>query len=77
MKSTCYIPRGEAPQPAVSLEVMDDVLLRYVPPPPTVVVIAIVNFLQHFPDIKLKPFQAHAAAVFEKLFHKSPTVPVP
>jgi hypothetical protein len=56
---------------------MDDVLLRYVPPPPTVVVIAIVNFLQHFPDIKLKPFQAHAAAVFEKLFHKSPTVPVP
>ena len=77
MKSTCYIPRGEAPQPAVSLEVMDDVLLRYVPPPSKVVVIAIVNFLQHFPDIKVKPFQAHAATVIEQLFHKSPTVLVP
>lgn len=77
MKSTCYIPRGVAPQPAASLEVMDDVLLRYVPPPPKVVVIAIVNFLQHFPDIKVKPFQAHAVAVIEELFRKSPTVPVP
>jgi hypothetical protein len=77
IKSTCYIPRGVAPQPAASLEVMDDVLLRYVPPPPKVVVIAIVNFLQHFPDIKVKPFQAYAAAVIEELFRKSPTVPVP
>jgi hypothetical protein len=77
IKSTCYIPRGEDPQPAASLEVMDDVLLRYVPPLPEVVVITLVNFLQHFPDINVKPFQAHAAAVIEELFRKSPRVPVP
>jgi hypothetical protein len=76
MKSTCYIPRGVASQPAASLEGMDDVLLRYVPPPPKVVVITLVNFLQHFPDIKVKPFEAHAAAVIEELFRKYPTMPM-
>jgi hypothetical protein len=71
-----YASRG-APQPASSLEVLDDVLLRYVPPRPEVVGITIVNFLKHFPNLKAKPFQVHAAAVLEELFRKYPSVPMP
>jgi hypothetical protein len=71
-----YASRG-APQPAASLEVLDDVLLRYVPPPPEVVGITIVNFLKHFPNLKAKPFQMHATAVLEELFRKYPSVPMP
>jgi hypothetical protein len=71
-----YASRG-APQPAASLEVIDDVLLRYVPPHPEVVGITIVNFLKHFPNVKAEPFQAHATAVLEELFRKYPAVPIP
>jgi hypothetical protein len=70
-----YASRG-APQPAASLEVIDDVLLRYVPPHPAVVGITIVNFLKHFPNVKANSFQVHAAAVIADLFRKYPTVPV-
>jgi hypothetical protein len=70
-----YASRG-APQPAASLEVIDDVLLRYVPPHPEVVGMTIVHFLKHFPNVKAKPFQAHATAVLAELFRKYPTVPV-
>ena len=69
-----YASRG-APQPAASLEVIDDVLLRYVPPRSDVVGITIVNFLKHFPNVNAKPFQAHATAVLEELFRKYPMVP--
>jgi hypothetical protein len=71
-----YASRG-APQPAASLEVIDDVLLRYVPSHPAVVGITIVNFLKHFPNLKAKPFQMHATAVLEELFRKYPSVPMP
>jgi uncharacterized protein YuzE len=70
-----YASRG-APQPAASLEVIDDVLLRYVPPHPEVVGITIVNFVKHFPNVKAEPFQAYATAVLEELFRKYPTVAV-
>jgi len=71
-----YASRG-APQPAASLEVINDVLLRYVPPHTEVVGITIVDFLKHFPNVKTKPFQAHATAVLEELFRKYPAVPMP
>jgi Protein of unknown function (DUF2283) len=71
-----YASRG-APQPAASLEVIDDVLLRYVPPQTDVVGITIINFLKHFPNVKAKPFQAHATAVLADLFRKYPAVPMP
>jgi uncharacterized protein YuzE len=71
-----YASRG-APQPAASLEVIDDVLLRYVPPHSEVVGITIVNFLKHFPNIGAKPFQAHATGVLEEVLRKYPSVPMP
>jgi uncharacterized protein YuzE len=71
-----YASRG-APQPAASIEVTDDVLLRYVPSTPKVVGITIVNFLKHFPNVNAKPFQTHATAVVEELFRKYPEVPMP
>jgi len=71
-----YASRG-APQPAASFEVIDDVLLRYVPPYTEVVGMTIVDFLKHFPNVEAKPFRAHATAVLEELFRKYPTVPMP
>jgi len=71
-----YASRG-SPQPAASIEVMDDVLLRYVPLHSEVVGITIVNFLKHFPNIETHPFQVHASAVVEGLFRKYPVVPIP
>jgi hypothetical protein len=71
-----YASRG-APQPAASLEVTDDVLLRYIPPHTEVMGITIVNFLKHFPNVKANPFQVHATAVIEELFRKYPAVPTP
>jgi uncharacterized protein YuzE len=71
-----YASRG-APQPAVSMEIIDDVLLRYVRPHTEVVGITIMNFLKHFPNVKAKPFQAHVTAVLDELFRKYPTVAVP
>jgi hypothetical protein len=68
--------RGYFPLVVVALTI-DDVLLRYVPPHTEVVGITIVDFLKHFPNVKTKPFQVHAAAVLEELFRKYPTVPVP
>ncbi len=69
-----YASRG-APQPAASFEVIDDVLLRYVPPHTEIVGITIVNFLKHFPNVEAKPFQAHATAVLEELSRKYPGMP--
>ncbi len=71
-----YASRG-SPQPAASFEVMDDVLLRYVPPHPEVVGVTVVSFLRHFPNIEAQPFKVHATAVVEELFRKYPVVPMP
>ena len=56
------------PQPAVSDEVDDDILLRYCPPSRDVVGITIVNFRRHF------PYEA-PVDVIRRVLHKYPAVP--
>lgn len=70
-----YAARG-APQPAASVEVQDDVLLRYVPPYPEVVGITILNFQQHYPLPTGRALHDHAADVLTTLYHAYPKVPI-
>jgi uncharacterized protein YuzE len=56
------------PQPAISDEVDDDILLRYCPPSRDVVGITIVNFRRHFSC-------QEPADVIHCLLRKYPTVP--
>ena len=65
-----------APQPALSLEVEPDVLLRYVPPGLKVVGITFLNFLMHFPGPDPKTTLAHATTVVEGILRKYPKVPL-
>jgi uncharacterized protein YuzE len=58
------------PQPAISDEIDDDILLRYCPPSPQVVGITILNFRRHFPSDE-------AAEVIQRLLQKYPMVPWP
>jgi hypothetical protein len=64
-----------APQPALSIEVEPDVLLRYVPPSLEVVGCTLINFLTHFPCLLLKTPLEHATTVVEELLRKYPQVP--
>jgi len=66
----------DAPQPAVSIEVEPDVLLRYVPPGDEVVGVTMLNFLKHFPLPPQTPLLAHATAVVEQLLQRYPKVPM-
>jgi hypothetical protein len=63
------------PQPALSVEVEPDVLLRYVPPSLGVVGCTLINFLTHFPCPPPKTPLEHATAVVEELLRKYPQVP--
>ena len=63
------------PQPALSVEVEPDVLLRYVPPRLEVVGCTLINFLTHFPCPPPKTPLEHAMAVVEELLRKYPQVP--
>ena len=65
-----------APQPALSLEVEPDVLLRYVPPGLDVVGITFLNFLTHFPGSDPKTALGHATAVVDDIWRKYPQVPL-
>jgi hypothetical protein len=65
-----------APQPALSLEVEPDVLLRYVPPSLEVVGITFLNFLRHFPGLDPEAALAHVTAVAEAVLRKYPKVPL-
>jgi uncharacterized protein YuzE len=69
-----YASRG-APQAATSVEVGDDVFLRYVPANPEVVGITIVNFLQHYPPPAGRSLRDHATAVVAALWQAYPKVP--
>jgi hypothetical protein len=60
----------QAPQPALSVEVEPDVLLRYVPPSLAVVGCTLINFLKHFPCPARKTPLEHATAVVEELLRK-------
>ncbi|HXH09371.1 MAG TPA: DUF2283 domain-containing protein [Alphaproteobacteria bacterium] len=64
------------PQAALSYEMMEDVLLRYVPPSPAVVGITIINFLRHYPLQDTALVLSVAKAVVENLLEKYPTVPL-
>jgi hypothetical protein len=64
-----------APQPALSVEVEPDVLLRYVPPSLAVVGCTLINFLKHFPCPAHKTPLEHATAVVEELLRKYSQVP--
>ena len=56
------------PQPAISDEVDDDILLRYCPPCRNVVGITVINFRRHFPI-------EDATDVIQRLLQKYPVVP--
>jgi uncharacterized protein YuzE len=56
------------PQPAISDEVDDDILLRYCPPSRDVVGITVINFRRHFPS-------EDAVDVIQRLLQKYPIVP--
>jgi hypothetical protein len=64
-----------APQPALSVEVKPDGLLRYVPPSLKVVGCTLINFLTHFPCLLPRTPLEHATAVVEELLRKYPRVP--
>jgi len=64
------------PQAALSYEMMEDVLLRYIPPSPEVVGITIINFLRHYPLRDTALVLSAAKAVVEGLLEKSPSIPL-
>ena len=69
-----YASRG-APQPAASVEVWDDVWLRYVPGSPDVVGITILQFLEHYPLPAGRALPEHATDVVAALGQAYPKIP--
>jgi hypothetical protein len=63
------------PQPALSVEVEPDVLLRYGPPSLEVMGRTLINVPTHFPCPPPKTSLEHATAVVEELLRKYPQVP--
>jgi uncharacterized protein YuzE len=64
-----------APEPALSDEIHEDVLLRYVPPRREVVGITIMNFSRHYPIPEGKEVLSHAEDVIKNLLQRYPHVP--
>lgn len=64
------------PQPALSLEVEPDVLLRYIPPYLEVVGITFLNFRRHFPALEPGDMTSCVTVVVEECVRKYPTVPL-
>jgi len=65
-----------APQPALSLEVEPDILLRYVPPSLDVVGMTFLNFLTHFPGSDPETAIERATAVVDDIVRKYPKIPL-
>jgi uncharacterized protein YuzE len=65
----------DKPQPAVSIEIEPDVLLRYVPPSNEIVGITIIYFREHFPCPPQKHIYEHAASIVTDLLIKYRVVP--
>jgi hypothetical protein len=63
------------PQAALSYEIMEDVLLRYVPPNPAVVGITIIDFLAHYRVEDRAQLLTAAKAVVQDLLQRYPSVP--
>ena len=65
----------DKPQPAVSVEIERDVLLRYIPPSNEIVGITMIYFREHFPCPPQKNMYEHAASVVIDLLTKYRVVP--
>ena len=63
------------PQAALSYEITEDVLLRYVPPNRAVVGITIIDFLAHHPVEDRAQLLAAAKTVVQDLLRRYPSVP--
>lgn len=63
------------PQAALSYEVAEDVLLRYVPPSRRVVGITIIDFTRHYPGEEGGSVEDRARVVIEELLARFPEVP--
>jgi uncharacterized protein YuzE len=77
-----YDPRADVlyasigdPQPALSYELSEDVLLRYVPPRREVVGITIMNFSRQYPLEGGQEFLSSAKAVIQNLLQRYPRLP--
>jgi hypothetical protein len=67
----------DKPQPAVSVEIEPDVLLRYVPASNEIVGITMIYFQEHFPCPPQKYLYEHAASVVIDLLTKYRVIPEP
>lgn len=63
------------PQPALSVEIEPDVLLRYTPPNLEIVGITFLNFRTHFPALDPTHALSGVNRVVEDFVHKYPQVP--
>ena len=65
----------DKPQPAISVEIELDILLRYIPPSNEIVGITIIYFQEHFPRPLQKNIYEHAASVVIDILTKYRVVP--
>jgi uncharacterized protein YuzE len=65
----------DKPQPAVSLEIETDILLRYVPPGNEVVGVTLISFQEHFPCPPQKNIYEHAASIVTDLLMQYRVLP--
>ena len=64
------------PQAALTYAMMEDVLLRYIPPSPDVVGITIINFRRHYPLEDMASILSTAQVVVKDLLEKYLHVPL-
>jgi uncharacterized protein YuzE len=65
----------DKPQPAISIEIEPDILLRYTPPGNEVVGVTIIGFQEHFPTPPQKQTYEHAASIVTDLLLKYHVIP--
>jgi uncharacterized protein YuzE len=65
----------DKPQPALSIEIEADILLRYTPPGNEVVGVTLISFLEHFPCPPQKNIYEHAAGIVTDLLMKHRVIP--
>jgi hypothetical protein len=65
-----------APQAALSYEMIEDILFRYIPPSPEVVGITIINFLEHYSMHDKAKLPMSAKPIVQDLLQKYSHVPL-
>jgi uncharacterized protein YuzE len=65
-----------APQAALSYELIEDVLFRYIPPSQEVIGITIMNFSEHYPVHDKATMPMAAKPIVQELLRKYPRVPL-